>query len=154
MRAQHKVIVLSMVLGVVAWVADAVLDFLVFYKPVSFWDVLILDVPAHEVYGRLVAIVLLTGFGTLTSRVLARRERAEEALDEAAQRWQYTFDAIDDMVAILDTDFRVVRANRAMRQAFGGAKVIGAHCWELVHGTEDPPPDCGLPPLAVPPTVS
>jgi len=70
------------------------------------------------------------------------RKQAERALIQAAQLWQDTFDAIENMVAILDRDCRVVRANRAMKEAFAGQKVIGAHCYGLFHGTEEPVSEC------------
>ena len=34
----------------------------------------------------------------------------------------------------------MVRANKAMKEAFGS--VLGAHCYELFHGTDGPIPDC------------
>ena len=64
------------------------------------------------------------------------RKQVEQRLALAAAQWQDTFDAIEDAVMILDKDFRVVRANQAMNKAFAGAKVLGAHCYELFHGTE------------------
>ena len=75
-------------------------------------------------------------------REIEERKRAEEALAQAASRWQETFDAVDDMIAVVDTDFRVLRANRAMREAFAGKEVVGAHCYELFHGMGMPPSGC------------
>ena len=75
-------------------------------------------------------------------RDIRRRNEAQEALSQAAAHWQDTFDAVEDLVAIVDKDFRVVRANQATNTAFAGAKVLGAHCYELFHGTEAPPPNC------------
>jgi PAS domain S-box-containing protein len=70
------------------------------------------------------------------------RKRAAEALSEAARHWQDTFDAIQDLVSIIDKDLRVVRANKAMYQAFHSAEIIGNHCYKLFHGTEEPIPTC------------
>ncbi len=75
-------------------------------------------------------------------RDITERKQAEEALSQAAAQWQDTFDAIEDLVMIIDKEHRVVRANRAMRTAFPGANVLGMHCYELLHGTERPIPDC------------
>ena len=62
-------------------------------------------------------------------------------IEESAQHWQDTFDAIGDMVSIIDRDFRIVRANRATVEAFDD-EVLGAHCCELFHGAEGHPLDC------------
>jgi len=89
--------------------------------------------PVRDSQGRVVAVE-----GTI--RDITERKRAEEELIHTTQQWQATFDAIGDMVAIIDEDYRVVRANKAMKEAFGG--VLGAHCYELFHGTDGPISNC------------
>jgi signal transduction histidine kinase/ActR/RegA family two-component response regulator len=73
---------------------------------------------------------------------ITARKQAEEALIQAAKQWQDTFDAINDLVAIIDKDCRILRANQAMDKTFAGVKVVGSHCYELFHGTEKPIPNC------------
>ncbi len=75
-------------------------------------------------------------------RDITERKRAEQELTRSAQQWQNTFDAIEDMVTIIDSDYRVLRANMAVKNAFPDAEVVGAHCYELIHGGEAPPADC------------
>jgi PAS domain S-box-containing protein len=70
------------------------------------------------------------------------QKRAEEALALAAKQWQDTFDALEDMVAIIDRDYRMVQANKAILDAFGAANVLGRRCYELFHGTSEPPALC------------
>jgi CheY-like chemotaxis protein len=50
-----------------------------------------------------------------------RRERqcAENELFQANERWGMTFDAVPDLIAILDRDFRIVQANKAMAGRLG-----------------------------------
>ncbi len=62
----------------------------------------------------------------------------------APQSWERTFDALPDMIAIIDTEHRVVRANRAMAQRLGRtvSQVEGSHCFELMHGLNNPPDFC------------
>ena len=63
---------------------------------------------------------------------------------QAAEEWQRTFDAVPDLIAILDTRHRIVRINQAMADRLGLAKdqCVGQTCYRLVHGTEEPPPFC------------
>ncbi len=75
-------------------------------------------------------------------RDITERKRLEEELTRSAQQWQNTFDAIEDMVIIIDSDYRVVQANAAAKKTFPGADVVGAHCYELIHGAEAPPAEC------------
>lgn len=49
MKISDKALVLALVLAVTMWIADAGLDFLIFYEG-TFLDLLILAVPPHELY--------------------------------------------------------------------------------------------------------
>ncbi len=74
--------------------------------------------------------------------IVSSLKRAQEALAEAAGQWQDIFDAIADPVLIIGKDYRVMRANQAMKNAFAGTDVLGTHCYQLFHGTDAPIPDC------------
>jgi diguanylate cyclase (GGDEF)-like protein/PAS domain S-box-containing protein len=72
------------------------------------------------------------------------RKRAEEAAKKASREWQATFDAVSDAICLLDVDNHIMRCNRTMNEIFGitQEELIGRHCWEIVHGTTEPIPDC------------
>ena len=86
-----------------------------------------------EVSGCAVAIV------DVTSQVESQR-----AIERAKKEWERTFDAVPDLVAVLDDQYRIVRANRAMaeRLATTPADCIGRTCFICVHGATAPHPDC------------
>jgi PAS domain S-box-containing protein len=75
---------------------------------------------------------------------IVERERTEEALRRAKDEWERTFDAVPDLIAILDDRHRVVRANRAMADRLGRTpdESVGLPCYVAVHGTERPPAFC------------
>lgn len=75
---------------------------------------------------------------------ITQRKRTEEALMRAKQDWERTFDAVPDLIAILDTGHRIVRVNRAMSQALGkeSQDLVGQFCYEQMHGTACPPDIC------------
>jgi len=73
---------------------------------------------------------------------IADREQVQKELQLAASQWQSTFDAVEDMIAVIDTDYRILLANRAMKETFRGVNLPGAFCYELVHGTDRPPKTC------------
>ena len=58
--------------------------------------------------------------------------------------WEYTFDAVPDLIVILDTEFRIVRANNSMAASLGMTpeQCIGLTCYRVVHGMEEPPHFC------------
>jgi len=78
MKTEYKVIVLSIILGLFAWVFDAVVDYLFFYEG-PFWGILISDAPNHKVYIRPMMVAYLLTFGLLILKAVSI-ERAEEEL--------------------------------------------------------------------------
>lgn len=75
---------------------------------------------------------------------LVNEKRAQEVTREAAAQWRLMFDAIGDPVSLLDTEQRIVRANRAMSDFVGVPidQTIGRRCWELVHCSDRPIDGC------------
>jgi PAS domain S-box-containing protein len=58
--------------------------------------------------------------------------------------WQDTFDALPDLITILDTDHRILKANKAFAEKFGlsVAEIEGQFCYRLVHKLDCPPSFC------------
>ena len=75
---------------------------------------------------------------------VTERKKSEEKLFQVTERWKRTFDAVPDLIAIIDTDFRIVQVNRAMAERLGAAptECIGQVCYEAIHKTEGPPSYC------------
>ncbi len=75
---------------------------------------------------------------------ITKQKRAEEFLIRANQEWELTFNTVPDLVMVLDAQHRIIRANKAMAAAFGMRKeaLVGRHCFEVVHGGNEPPRFC------------
>ena len=84
-------------------------------------------------------LVIQVTFHDITDRL-----RAEAAIQEVANEWKTTFDAVGDAVWLLDTHGRIIRCNRAGAEAFGQTtdELTGHLCWELTHGTGRAPTEC------------
>jgi PAS domain S-box-containing protein len=90
------------------------------------------------------------GYGARESSLMSMSQgREEQALRQSTDHqrrleWEETFNSIPDLVALLDADHRVVRANRAMAERLGVTpeQCIGARCYEVVHATTEPPEVC------------
>ena len=75
---------------------------------------------------------------------ITERKRAEEAADRANQEWERTFNAISDLIMVLDAQHKILRANKATANALGMTQqdLIGKFCFELFHGAKEPPGFC------------
>ena len=81
---------------------------------------------------------------TLVIRDITERKQSEQALLHAKQDWERTFDAVPDLIAILDDHHRILRANQSMAQRLGLApeQCVGKICHKVVHGLDCPPDFC------------
>ncbi|HBT60894.1 MAG TPA: hypothetical protein DEB40_04020, partial [Elusimicrobia bacterium] len=72
------------------------------------------------------------------------RTKGERQLRQAKEDWERTFDAVPDLISILDKDSRIVQVNRAMaeRLAISPEQCVGKPCHEAVHGLARPPASC------------
>jgi two-component system, cell cycle sensor histidine kinase and response regulator CckA len=75
---------------------------------------------------------------------ITKRKAAEEAILGAKEEWERTFDAIIDPIMIVDTEHRIVKANKAMVNKLGvkPSDTQRMVCHEILHGTTEPPPFC------------
>jgi len=75
---------------------------------------------------------------------ITERKRMGEMLLNAAQEWRTTFDAISDILCLIDLERKVIRCNRAMTTLLGKpfSDIIGQSCYELMHGTSEPIDGC------------
>lgn len=60
------------------------------------------------------------------------------------QEWEKTFDAFTDVVCVISPTHEILLVNKTFYQAFGKKReeIIGKKCYELVHGTNSPIPEC------------
>jgi len=71
---------------------------------------------------------------------ITERKRAEAQIIRAKQEWERTFDAVPDLIMILDNEYRVVRINKAMADRVGRTPkdLVGQSCYDVFHGAEKP----------------
>jgi len=68
----------------------------------------------------------------------------EHEISRAEDDWALTFDAVPDLILILDNHHRVVRANKAMAERMGchPQDLVGQMCFQVVHDSHSPPVFC------------
>ena len=75
---------------------------------------------------------------------ITERKKMEKALKQAAKEWRETFDSISDAISIHSKDSGLRRVNMAFADTFHmePQRLIGKHCYELMHGTKESIPAC------------
>ena len=87
---------------------------------------------------------LAEGNAKIYGRDVTEYKGAEQELLRAKQEWERTFDAMPDLIAILDDRHRILRANKAMAQRLGltPEECVGKVCYQAVHGLDTAPGFC------------
>jgi PAS domain S-box-containing protein len=75
---------------------------------------------------------------------ITKRKKAEQAIISAKEEWERTFDAIIDPIMIVDTNHRIVKANKAMAAKIGATPTLAGEltCYQIFHRTDTPPQFC------------
>ena len=75
---------------------------------------------------------------------ITERKRTEKALIQAKEEWERTFESVPDLIAIIDKNHRIIRANRALAERLGltPERCVGQTCYRLIHGMDQPPSFC------------
>ena len=80
------------------------------------------------------------------NRKLTKSSSADEELGKAWAEWEKTFDGARDSIMVIDSEFKISQANLATSHLLGKPvdEIVGQTCWQVVHGTEEPPEKCPL----------
>ncbi len=78
------------------------------------------------------------------SREIKERKQTEKELDRLSRDREEIFQALGHATIILDPDFNITGANRAVSAATGKSQeeLIGKKCYKIFHDTDTPPEGC------------
>ena len=70
----------------------------------------------------------------------------QEALTRANVEWERTFNAVADLIAVVDVNRRILRVNKALADSLnaGPDDLPGLPCYEVLEGIPQPPQNCPL----------
>jgi PAS domain S-box-containing protein len=62
----------------------------------------------------------------------------------SGKEWELTFNAVSDPIFVMDTEMRILRANRSLADTLGAApdELVGRKCHAAIHGASKPPVYC------------
>ncbi len=90
------------------------------------------------------AVVLDNRKRIITYQDVTVERKAQQEIIRSKNAWERTFDAVPDLITIMDDKHRIIRANKAMADRLGVTprEMIGMLCYERVHQTSAPPSFC------------
>jgi len=103
---------------------------------------------ANELYFRIKIIPTTLDNGEpgvgLIIEDITKQKIAEGKMFQAIKELKTTFNAISEMISIHDKDFNIVKINKALADFLENKpeKLIGKKCYEVLHGTNRPYPNC------------
>ena len=132
-RRAYEMLVIGAGLGALVWVLGAFADAYVFHEGTLLEELAFAG--AHEVWDLGVPIFLLLLFGLYARFVVARRERAEEALASSEKRFRSLVQNASDVITILDADGRVRYVSPSVERVLGYSpeQYLGQDVFDYVH---------------------
>ncbi len=78
--------------------------------------------------------------------LIQSRKQADKAALRAKKDWERTFDAVPDLISIIDINHTITRVNKAMADSCGITveEIVGRKCFDTVHGLKAVPCSCPL----------
>lgn len=86
-RRQYAAIIFLLIICLLAWEIDALLDYFI-YSPQNFPVFSTPGIPLHGIYTRLMVIAVFVGCGIYFFRILTRARLAHQALQESEERYR------------------------------------------------------------------
>jgi len=84
---RNKVIGISFLFGLLIWIVDAALDYFIFYER-SFFELLVTDIPEHELYIRAVILFILVIYGFIVGFFVKKLDKSNKELSNLNHQLQ------------------------------------------------------------------
>lgn len=118
MKIENVIILSSIALGFLIWGMDALLDYLLFYEG-TFIELLITNVPRHEVYIRVLILLFFTFFGFICSGVFVKQKKAEQQLTASLSFQQQLLETIPIPIFYKNDKYIFTGCNKSFEEFFG-----------------------------------
>lgn len=143
-----KVFISALALGCFVWIVDATLDYFFFYSGLSFINLLIIDVPGHEIYIRIIILVILGIAGLLIDHQFSQKRNLETQLIQSSIQRQAILDNMNEgLIFYKNPELEIQWVNHYIEKLFQiTEKDITSHfskkCHEIFQKRDHPCDNC------------
>ncbi len=141
---KYRIILAGIGLAALLWICESALH-VVFFQDGDFVQQLFSPDP-HELWMRLLTLVLILIFSIYAQNIINRRRRAEEALIDAHAELDQIFQTAADGMRVVDTDYNMLRVNETLLNMAGISEdeALGMKCYEAFPGSRCHTDGCPL----------
>ena len=106
MKTAHKVLLISIFLGLLLGFIDTIFDYFVFYQDQLFLKLLVTEVPPHEIYIRFLILVCFVVFGIICANIISKQKKTEEELLQVTRELQCSNAELEQFARITSHDLQ------------------------------------------------
>lgn len=137
-----KIISISIVLGILAWLSNALIDFYLNPNLPGLRN-FFFDLPDHELYGRLLLLLCVSVTVAIALKTSCQHRKTKEALFEGQRLLENIFNSSQEGLIIKDRDLTILRFNPTAARWYDYAMpLLGRKCYEALRGREAICPGC------------
>jgi len=132
----QRLILIGIVLGVLSWIVESFVHSRIFYDQHSEFIDHLLVPDVHELWMRLIIVVLFVSFGVYAQRIIKALREADQAVKQVNMELIQIFDTSADGMRVIDKNFNTLRVNKTFL-ALAGVNKAGIEerkCYEVFKG--------------------
>ncbi|MDZ7837435.1 MAG: HD-GYP domain-containing protein [Actinomycetota bacterium] len=85
-KTRLKIILYSVLAGVLVWLTDEVIDYFIYYRQtMSFLDLIIFDIPRHELLMRIIIVASFIVYGIIVSNYVVHSKKMQDRAENLAK---------------------------------------------------------------------
>jgi PAS domain S-box-containing protein len=132
----QRLILIGVFLGLLSWIVESFMHSKIFYDHHLPFINHILFPDIHELWMRLIIVILFISFGVYSHRIIKALRQAEMEIKKVNMELIQIFDTAADGMRVIDKDFNTLRANTTFLQLARVSRqgIEGLKCYEVFKG--------------------
>ncbi len=133
----QRLLIIGIILGLLSWLVESYMHFHIFHeRHLNFVDHIFFP-DMHEMWMRLIIVILFISFGVYAQRIIRALGKAEMAIKQVNMELTQIFDTAADGMRVIDKNFNTLRVNKTFLQLAKIGREEGAEgqkCYEVFRG--------------------